>query len=205
MNKTILGGVVVLALLLVGCQNRVQSWQEYYAYLHAPEHGLIKERSIGDMKFTLQHWPTEALVQHDKNSGLSTDSLRKLYDNSLTFLLKLEASDQAAQSFDVMTETVSSLEEFKSQAVAMNFDLQTSLYIDVNGRRIKPVLAILENTYGLQQHRLVNIVFAKEALEEAGKLPEKLDVVFADELFGTGKHHFVFQSSDLENLPTLEL
>jgi hypothetical protein len=203
-KKLILLGLA-FALFLLSCQQNVYNLQDYYAYINAPENGLAKERVVGDMKFTLQYRPTEALVQQERSATISKNSLQEQYANSLTFLLKMEASEQAAQPFDVMTETVSSLQDFQQQTHALNFELQQLLYLELGERRVKPVLVVLENTYGLQQHRLVNIVFAKEELNEQGQLPKQLDVVFEDVLFGTGKHHFLIERAHIEQIPPLVL
>ena len=194
MSRTITTTLLGLLLLSLGaCQNDLNNWKDYYAYLHAPENGLIKEKTIGDMKFTMQYWPAAMRSQEQPNPEQEEDSW--------TFLLKIEASEQAAQPFDVMTETVSSLEEFQEQTLALNFDWQKWIYLQVKDKKVAPVLAVLENTYGLQQHRVVNLVFAKE--ERA--VPQQLDLVFEDTIFGTGKHHFLFQTQDLEAIPALAL
>ena len=63
--------LVLLCWLCVGCQNKVDNLKEYYQYLHAKEHGLVKEKSIGDIKFTLKYWPTEAAIQQHKDPSIS--------------------------------------------------------------------------------------------------------------------------------------
>lgn len=196
MNKILTIALLGLLLGSLGaCQQEMHTLQEYAAYIHTPENGLIKEKTIGDMKFTLQYWP----------AAMQNQTVQEQEDNNWTFLLKIEASEQAAQSFDVMTETVSSLQEFQEQTLALNFDWQKWLYLQVEDKKIAPVLAVLENTYGLQQHRIVNLVFAKEEILSQGASPQQLDVVFQDEVFGTGKHHFLFQTKDLAAIPKLVL
>lgn len=135
---------------------------------------------------------------------LSIDSLKKEYDSSLNFILKIAPSEESDAQFDVMTETVSSLAEFQEQTLTVNFELQKFIYLKLGDQKIKPVLVEAENVYGLTKHRLINIVFAKDEFEELWNREDKIDLVFNDEIYNTGKHHFLFDKSDFLSIPQLE-
>lgn len=167
----------------------------------------MQEKKIGALSFAVKYLPTDFLLyrNHSQAGVMVKDSLYDSYASSLNFMLKISPSEDAPESFDVMTETVSSLEAFKQHAFTMNFALQELIHLKIGNKEIKPVLVETENIYGLQQYRLVNIVFAKEHLEGLDEEGSNWDVVFKDELYGTGLHHFVFDKKDLKNIPKLNI
>lgn len=202
-------------LLLAQCQspNELHSIQDYYSYLNDASHGLVQTKRMTPLEFSMKYLPVDFLayqaVIEETNTSLSKDSLKALYAPSLHFLLKIAPSQDAVQQFDVMTETVSSMSEFKEQAFTINFDLQQLLQLQAIDKKgvvvhtLKPVLVETENTYGLTQHRLVNIVFERSVLEQTWSDIEQLKLVFKDELYETGRHYFAFQMDDLHQVPSL--
>ena len=155
----------------------------------------------------MKYIPTDFYVYKAQKEypNRSIDSLKKDYENNVNFILKIAPSEDADQKFDVMTETVSSLREFKEQALVVNFELQKFIQLKIGQQTIAPVLVETENVYGLTQHRLVNIVFAKEDFQEEWLNEDKIDLVFNDEIYGTGKHHFLFYKKDLKTIPNLNI
>lgn len=189
------------------CESSIDTIKDYYAYINNEKNGLILHKSIGDISFTMKHLPTDFFIYRtDKKANKNTqDSLRIEYEASLNFILKIAPASDANVKFDVMTETVSSLAEFKEHAFTMNFDLQRMIYLKIGDQKIKPVLVETENIYGLNQHRLINIVFAKENFGANWGKQKKIDLVFYDKIYETGIHHFVFDKEDLDNIPSLNI
>lgn len=207
MNKQ-LGAMALLFVTccFLGCHQSINNLKEYYQYLNTPSNGLIKLKSIGSMAFSMKYLPSDLYVYKTMmdSPNLSIDSLKKEYDSSLNFILKIAPSEESDAQFDVMTETVSSLAEFQEQTLTVNFELQKFIYLKLGDQKIKPVLVEAENVYGLTKHRLINIVFAKDEFEELWNREDKIDLVFNDEIYNTGKHHFLFDKSDFLSIPQLE-
>lgn len=199
--------LLFLILFSWSCESSVHNIKDYYSYINNKENGLILHKKIGDIAFVMKHLPTDFFVYRaDKNaSKASQDSLRNEFEPSLNFILKITPSEDAEAKFDVMTETVGSLAEFKQHAFAMNFELQKLIHINIGGQEIKPVLVETENIYGLKQHRLINIVFAKETLGDNWSKIREIDLTFNDEIYGTGIHHFVFDKNDFDAVPSLNI
>lgn len=193
-----------LISLVMSCDSTIHNIKDYYQYINNEANGLIKQKKIGSIAFVMKYIPTDFFV-YKASAEESKDSLKEAYEGSLNFILKVAPSEEAETKFDVMTETVSSLDEFKQQAFTVNFELQKFIRLKIGDREISPVLVETENVYGLTQHRLVNIVFAKEMFEEAWATTDKIDIVFNDEIYNTGKHHFLFYKNDLESVPKLDL
>jgi hypothetical protein len=207
-NKTITLIVLFFSLILFsGCQSSIDNIKDYYTYINNEENGLILHKNIGDISFTVKHLPTDFFVYRTNKeaSQVIQDSLRKEYEASWNFILKIAPSSDAKVKFDVMTETVNSLAEFKEHAFTMNFELQKMIYLNIGAKKIRPVLVETENTYGLNQHRLVNIVFAKETFDIDWEEQNEIDFVFYDEIYGTGMHHFVFSKNDFDKIPSLDI
>jgi len=189
--------------ILLGCYSPIDSLEDYYKYINNENNGLSRAKTIGPLLFETKILPSNLLVMRDYQNGKgnSIDSLKKEYAPSLNFILKVSPSEEAEVKFDVMTETVSSLEEFKEQAFSINFKLKEYIYLSIGKKKIKPVLVETENVYGLTKHRMVNIVFAKEDLSEYFLKDKEVDFVFNDQIYNTGIHHFRFEVNDIINVP----
>jgi hypothetical protein len=195
-----------LVFFFFSCEKSIYTIEEYYDYINDPKNGLVKMKEIGTIEFSMKYLPSNFYVYKTikDTPKLSIDSLEKEYSSSLNFILKIAPSKESKVKFDVMTETVNSLEEFQKQSLAVNFELQNFIYLKIGKNKIKPVLVETENVYGLAKHRLINIIFAKDEFEESWQNEDKIDLVFNDEIYNTGKHHFLFQKKDINKIPQLE-
>lgn len=211
MNKIILKSPIVILYLavlsLLSCNKSIDNIKDFYKYVNTPSNGLIKVKNIGALSFSMKYVPTDFYVYkaHKDFPNITKESLKDEYKDNFNFILKIAPSEEAAMKFDVMTETVGSLAEFREQAFIVNFELQKFIRLKIGSREIAPVLVETENVYGLTQHRLINIVFAKEDFQTEWSNLEKIDLIFNDELYGTGKHHFLFYKKDLINIPDLNI
>lgn len=202
--------IIVCTLFLVGflcsCQKEKLKLKDYLKYINVPSNGLVKTKEVAGFALSAKYIPIDYLVYREleENANPSNyliDSLRKDYKYSLNFILKIgPASDQ---SFDVMTGTVRTVEEFKEQAYVANFELQEYLALKINDELVlKPALVRMENLYGLADHRNINIVFSLAAADF--EKIKTFDLIYDDDLFQTGKHHFVFDKKAIDKTPSLK-
>ncbi|BDS10486.1 hypothetical protein [Aureispira anguillae] len=198
---------LLVAVCFLSCNQSIDNIKDYYKYINTVSNGLLKIKNIGALSFSVKYIPTDFYLYRSQKESptLLQDSLKEEYDSSLNFILKVAPSEDADVKFDVMTETVGSLSEFKEQAFTINFELQKLIRLKVGDQELKPVLVETENVYGLTQHRLINIVFAKEDIKEAWANVKKMDLIFNDDIYGTGRHHFLFYKSDLDKIPKLTI
>jgi hypothetical protein len=200
--------LVIVLVFLTGCQNEITDMQSFHQWINDPSNGLTKTKHVGDYKITVKCLPSEFLAlrevkEETKPTQPIYDSLLSSYKNTLTFLLMISATSPESQQ-DPMFKELEGLPEYKERAGEMNFNMDSYVSIKTSSGEYKPVLTTMENTYGLRNQRVVYIVFADDK-HDGGLLNQpKWDFIFNDEIFNTGINHFVFQSSDLADMPIVE-
>ena len=201
--------IITLFLLLTACASSELDIDAYFKYLAEPSNGLYKTNRVQQFEIRARYLPVDYLIykdyKRDKNlTTINIDSLKENYQGSLTFLLQIAPNKAEGHEFDVMTQTVSTVTDFKSQSHHMNFEMQEHLSLKIGDQVFKPVLVELENTYELTQHRNFMVTYALDAATLASDY-KSIDFVYQDELFGTGIHHFLFEQRAIEKTPTIKL
>lgn len=192
--------------VLFSCQKSSLDIKGILKYINNPANGVMKERIVGGYNFQVKYLPIDYMVYRELEEVKApaqklVDSLKQEYKYSLNYILRIGPADD--QSFDVTKGNAKTTEAYNAQNYSMNFELQEYLSLEIaEGRVLKPVLVRTENTYGLTDHRNINIVFslAKDDLEQL----EYYDLRFQDDLFNTGRHHFVFNKKDITNIPPIK-
>jgi hypothetical protein len=179
-----------------------------FQWLNDPDNGLIKTKVINGVEIELKFLPPEFLTYREVKrlnnyNKQYIDSLLNLYQNSYSFLLKIGPED-GVDGEDIMLKGVGSMEEFKSRAQMMNFEMQEYVSLKAEGKKYKPVLSTMENVYGMHSHRNIYLVFTPNDENKSLLKAEKLDVSFNDELFETGISHFVFKKKYISNIPKVK-
>jgi hypothetical protein len=177
---------------------------ELTKYINVPENGLLKEKTVGGIKFKLKYLPTDYLVYSQLDLKQShmlplIDSLDKRYQNSVTFLLSIGPADD--ESFDITKYGITNYEEFAKQLEQLCFQAQGWISIkDDNGKEYTPSLVHMENINALEKHRNVLVVFNTKDY-----LKNNFSFIFSDELFNTGINKFYFKASDINGIPKIIL
>ncbi len=194
--------------LLFSCgKKEIKEPLEYTKWLADPENNLVQTRYINGIKISVKYLPPEYLAYiecKDKENvnKLVKDSLVRYYEESKTFVLNIGPDERKGQpSGDIMMSNISHYQDYKGRNFTMNFEMQDYISLEIPGASYAPVLCNLENVYGLDKSRNIFVVFADK--EKKGKLnvSKELDFVFDDEIFGTGRSHFVFNKKDLNDIP----
>ncbi len=192
-------------LLLGGCNATIHSERAFYQWLSDPNHGLVQVRETGDVRLTARYLPPEWLAYRDARRAGGPikplyDSLLRHYRNSHTFLVNV-APTARSTSADVMYQGVSSYAEYKERVLQLNFRLNEFIHLDTGREKRAPVLHTLENTYSTTPGRNLYLVFDRPTRSEASG--PGLDLVFSDEIFGSGINHFTFDAGALGGVPAL--
>ncbi len=201
----LLGLVILLACFSCTSRKEFSSISQYANWLNDPSHGALVEREVNDLKLTVKYLPPEYLAAKDSR-GLSQsgkDSLLKSYSQSKTFLLTISPNGKAEKQGDLMFRNINNYQQYKERSFAMNFEIGEYVNLDAGDNTYAPVLSTLENTYGLEEGRSIYLVFNDHHQGEEFDKAKELDVVFNDELFNTGLHHFVFSRKNLNDIPHL--
>jgi hypothetical protein len=195
--------------LIFSCKEEVTSVAAYSKWINKKENGLISTRKINNLKITVKYLPSDYLIYKDVTGNNLTDagidSIKKKYENTLTFLMSLEPDDERGNKSDVMYGGVGSYEEYSKRLLAMNFDMAKNIQLKTDALELKPVLSVLENTYGLSKGRTIVIAFAPDDQQKT-KLSEskQWDFIYSDELFQLGTMHFNFNKNDITHLPVIK-
>lgn len=189
--------MLIVSLQMAGCSSSFNDINQYFRWMDDPENGLIIKRTSGDKELTMKYLTVPYLVYNDVKeienpSDILIDSLTKVYSNSRNFLLTIRST---SHSEDIMLEGVTNEMEYNQKNMIMNFGISEYLSLKTDaGNTYFPVLVNMENTYGLQKHKNFYIVFAPTDESERDIMRSKtLDIVYNDQIFSTGIHHFLFK------------
>jgi len=205
-----------ILLLIIGvnisCTSDVKTEADLLKWMTNPQNGLVKIQTPTGYSFKMKYLPPQFLAfSHLKRFGNGNveqtgfDSLSRVYGNSLNFLFTIGPDKEKGEKFDIMYEGISNVADYNARVHTLNFDLRHFLSINIKGKEYRPVLTRFESVYGLNKSRNITVVFSPQ--EEGSQLMKasEYDIVFNDEIFGTGINHFRFQKSDFENTPKLVL
>ncbi len=197
-----------LGAVLFSCNKKeVSTVGAYSKWINDPANGLTLTRKIHGLKISVKYLPADYLEYKEMqdNSGENQlDSLKKEYENSLTFLMTIGPDEEKGNKNDIMFDGIKNYKEYSERLLSLNFEIEKNVLLKTDNVALKPVLSALENTYGLSKSR--NIVFAfaptqneKQEIENSNTI----DFIYSDELFELGLMHFNFNTSDFKNLPLI--
>ncbi|MDB5274749.1 MAG: hypothetical protein JWO58_3116 [Chitinophagaceae bacterium] len=183
----------------------------YYTWLNDPDNGLVQEKRINGLVFSVKYMPPEFLAYQDlKNSGNYTqkqkDSVIASYSSTMTFLLSVnpDEKDSSNSIRDVMYLGVENMEDYQQRSMMMNFEMNQYLELKTSDSSIySPVLVNMENTYSLSKGRSFTCVFSPLKNNEEFKNSKQFDFVWDDEIFDSGRNHFVFDPHNIFSSPSL--
>lgn len=201
----------LFCLHLFSCSffDRKKEIKEYLEWVKEENHGLVKTKYVNGLELRVRFLPAEYLayqeLQSDKKyTETKRDSLIASYSGSLTFLVSIATDEREKPVGDVMFLDLENMQGYKERMQAMNFDMNEVVELAVGDQTYKPVLTNMQNTYGLSNGRSITCVFAPGKNIEEFKKEENIDLIWDDELFGSGRNHFVFNSKDFWSLPGLK-
>lgn len=205
---------IFLILLFAGCgaEKNINNTQEFDAWMNEKKNELKVSRSVNGVVVTVNYLPPEYnALKEMESTGLrgqkQYDSLLTYYKNSAAFVMTL-APDESKKnnSGDIMYKGVKNFKEYIERALALNFNLENEVDLEVNGSTYTPVLSSLDNTYSLSNDRKINFVFAPVKDKEEMIKAIYYDFVYHDSSFDLGTLHFFFDKKKIENnLPEISL
>ncbi|HMT27639.1 MAG TPA: hypothetical protein PKD91_00025 [Bacteroidia bacterium] len=194
---------IVLLFVLEACTSGFSTQSDFYKWWNNPDNGLVKSKTIGDFRFVLKYLPPEYQALNEigetKFSTITFDSLRKAYSNNRSFLLTIEPAVE--KDVDVLFKGIISYEEYKERILQLNFLPADFIALYADGVKYKPVLSTMENLYNLSPKKSLYLVFSPEKSNDVLTHAEELVFEFSDQIFMTGINKFVFNKSDLTNIP----
>lgn len=192
-----------MVLFIASCNSAIDNFPDYMKYLADKENGLVKEKSTNGVSIKVKYLPVDYLAYKEfKNeSGLSIDSIKKTYENSLTFMMTIGPDKE--KSFDITKVGVSSYKEFALRIEEMNFWMKDYVTLTAGGIEYSADLAQMESTYGLEKDRKILFVFQNKDEQGNTLLTDDLTFTYKDEIFFTGINKFKFNIKDINSIPEL--
>ena len=206
-HKMISYYVLFLFIIFASCRKSEIKPEDFHAWLHDMENGLIREKVIKGFKITALYLPPEYLVMKEIKSlpfvpgEDQTDSLFNYYQNNLTFMLTI-APEKKGENKDVMFFEVFNETAYKKRVQEMNFNIDSYVRLQTGGNTLYPVLHNFENTYGLTPYRNIHLVFQNDA-DLTGN--DTVELIFEDQIFLTGISHFVFEGKQMTDIPGIRM
>ncbi|GAA4272080.1 hypothetical protein GCM10022258_13740 [Aquimarina gracilis] len=168
------------------------------------DNGFVKKNRANGFLLSMKYLPPEYLAINEMKKD-SNDNMKDLnqyiseFKNSRTFLLTISNDDQ---SMNAGNYDVANMAEYGARIRDLSFNIKEILTLKTtSGKKYKPVLTTMENSYEIVNKRSIYMVFSDDEKEIMDS--EQLDVVFEDTFLDTGINHFVFESKKINNLPNL--
>ncbi len=140
------------------------------------------------------------LVNEQKNiTQTQKDSIIKSFNNSVTFILNIGPAE--GENFDITQLGVANYQEFAQRIEQMAFKANEWINLKVGDTEHKPSIVRLENINALEHSRNFIVVFSSEKNSEKDLRKKDMCFIYNDEMFNTGVNKFVFNSSDINNIP----
>ncbi len=182
---------------------------EYGMYLDNPDNGLIRERAISGVVYRVSYQLSDLLAYRDfcaddTEDASDLDSLMKSFKHTVAFQLQILPDSLIAEG-DVMYKGISGYAGYAEGVRKLNFEMGNMIELQADSNVVKPVLCLAENTYSLTDGRKIMLVFSENDIKSFFASAKELQLVFNDELFGSGRQRFRFESEDILGLPNFPI
>jgi hypothetical protein len=138
----------------------------------------------------------EAIKYKQENNIKFIDSIAKANIHVKHFAIKLEGDTTCG---DVMYKDIFSYPEYRKRVEELNFKIKEQILLSTGDKEYYPVLASMENTYSMTNYRIIHIVFSPLISKTELDGCNKYEIVFYDEILGTGITHFLFSKKTIES------
>ncbi|MGL4599259.1 MAG: hypothetical protein ACRCYO_17185, partial [Bacteroidia bacterium] len=182
------------------CSSKQVDVSSYVEWIDDPAHGLVLQKSIGDIQYSLQYKPLDfVLLQHLQGAQVDADSLKRLrvsYSGMeyFTFRIRSQASS------DVLGAGLAD-EAAKNQRLQYFMDgIRQDFLLVCGGDTFPAVLCHYERDYGISPFQTFSLGFETTKLKNEDWL-----FIYQDQAMQTGTVQFRFKADDLNHLPNPNL
>ncbi len=137
----------------------------------------------------------EAIKYKQENNIKFIDSIARANIHVKHFAVKLEGDTTCG---DVMYKDIFSYPEYRKRVEELNFKIKEQILLSTGDKEYYPVLASMENTYSMTNYRIIHIIFSPLTSKTELDGCNKYEIVFYDEILGTGITHFLFSKKNIE-------
>ena len=192
--------MVITLFLLNSCQSKLTE-EELKGFIKNPENGLIKEKTVNNVAFSVNYRPTTLLVAQELNrggkSGKEIEALHKKYEQYLYFNLNIsqnnaEILSNAIANKNTYKRTLHQLLNNMSQHVCLINDKNDTLNI---------VDYVYPRVYGQTNSTNMMFIFNKNPWDNT----DFVKLCVNEFGLNTGTTKYKFLKKDLDNIPQLKL
>lgn len=186
---------LTILLVLMGCETKELEPEQYIRWVDDKENGLIKEESIGKIKYTVSYRPSDYqkakyLLDND------TFGLKHSETKNHAFIVKMEPIDGKTQ---ILTINAREKEEPFQRINYYLSEAQNYISLLEGADTVNVSNYIYERFYNVSPAQ--NLVMGFQQNQNLGE--SDLSFIMEDKIFNTGKIIFNFSKTDLKNIPKL--
>ena len=219
MRKCITNLLFVFAVTLAACNNQSGSSEnsitesnaqstiplapaDYINWIEDPSNGLVADKTIGDLTFSVFYKPVEYLVLKDLEADSTLKSKfpkrQKQYDGMdyFSFRIKSNTTDGELLRMSIKDEN-----EYYARLEYISFKMQNDFKLITGTDTVDCGLYHYERTYGLAPHASFVLGFPKN--NDFGTSAKQL--LFEDKLFNKGNIYITIPAEKINSIPKLEI
>lgn len=197
--------LILLNLSFGGCNKKDLSPADYVSYCNDPGNGLKQEKTIQDIKYTLQYEPAEYLMAEKTGARdinkVQYKELGKQFSGLQYFVLRIEALNGEA---DPLKVGISDKQAYFDRIQYVSFEVQNDLKVLEGNDTLQCRIAHLERMYNIAPFVSLVLGFDMSPISAGSKIKDKV-FIYSDKTFGTGTVRFVIRSKDIEQLPSIKI
>ncbi len=162
--------------------------------------GYTRSRSVKGITYSVRYLPPRYLIDRELASVASPspslrDSLAQSYGQTLTFIMSIRGPAADSGHADVLLSSSRSQADYAARVSELSFNIERKIFVKTAYGDIHPALTHFEPVTGVANESRLIIVFPRQSGDHDITDGESLDIVFIDEMFGTGINHFIFDSA----------
>ena len=185
---------------LISCAEReVETVSELQEYVNDTENGLRKVKIRNDLDLEVIYRPKDLVLAQqldDVYELKEREKVKKQFDSLEYFILHL-----SRQGHEIENDYTS--DQLKRSEILNYFSggILNDLAIIHNNEVLRPIDIAYIQTFGAGSATSVMVIFKNHKMQRSGDLK----FCFHDTMLGTGMHEFLFDTHDIQSIPTLNL
>jgi len=192
------GGVLLFS---AGRSAKPSTLTEYKVWFGNPDNGFLKERTVKNIRYSVQHRPAELMLLNElkampQATSATVQSLKESYGNSEYFLLQFGPNGEGPQQGDLLKNLANNIEDHAELYRDLAFDINTRVRLVVAGDTLEPTLSHYEQGYELSANQRFLFAFPT-----GDRSTEDMTFIYDDQLLEAGRLKFRFQENTIPTLP----
>lgn len=181
---------IIIILSLISCQSD-NNCNDLRSLKYGACNNTKVQKQINGYLFSVFYVPeNESKIQADK---------RQKYAH---FCLRIDPDTANGKKFDIVTDRAQDVKNLMERIEKLNFSFERNVEMKIDTNSYLPFASNLENTYSIEQGRLVHLYFLDNGILSDINYKEDKDVqiTWEDGIYGTGKNIFAIPFNEIKIL-----